>query len=172
VGGEENARSVASLLSFGKVKIAMFGDLSWQKERELSCPVGKLGHVNLLIATQHGSSISSNPASIADMHSDLALMGSGGKKGGDEGPIKVMKASPGLMGFWQTHESFAHPEWSGDKNMIANLNPAPSAIAAQAKAMFTAPPDQGHAIHAEITSQGRITMTNDRNGFSKSYQVK
>jgi competence protein ComEC len=172
VGGEENARSVASLLTFGKVKIAMFGDLSWQKERELSCPAGKLGHVNLLIATQHGSSISSNPASIADMQPDLVLMGSGGKKGGDQGPIKVMKASPGLMGFWQTHESFAHPEWSGDKNMIANLNPAPSAIAAQAKAMFTAPPDQGHAIHAEITAQGRITMTNDRNGFSKSYQVK
>src|SRR3954469_23706700 len=48
-GGVENPRSVASLLTFGKVKIAMFGDLSWQKERELSCPTGKLGHVNLLI---------------------------------------------------------------------------------------------------------------------------
>jgi hypothetical protein len=56
--------------------------------------------------------------------------------------------------------------------MIANLNPPPAAIAAQAKAMFTAPPDQGHAIHAEITPQGRITMSNDRNGFSKSYQVQ
>ena len=60
-GGEENRRSVASLLRFGKVSIAMFGDLSWDKERELSCPGGKLGHVNLLIATQHGSSISQQP---------------------------------------------------------------------------------------------------------------
>ncbi len=34
------------------------------------------------------------------MQPDLVLMGSGGKKGGDEGPIKVLKASPGLMGFW------------------------------------------------------------------------
>jgi beta-lactamase superfamily II metal-dependent hydrolase len=172
VGGEENRRSVASLLRFGKVSIAMFGDLSWDKERELSCPAGKLGHVSLLIATQHGSSISSNPASIADMHADLVLMGSGGKKGGDEGPIKTMKASPGLMGFWQTHESFAHPEWSGDKNMIANLNPPAGAVAAHAKQMFTAPPDQGHAIHAEITKDGKVTMTNDRNGYSKTYQVK
>jgi len=171
-GGEENTRSVASLLSFGKVKIAMFGDLSWKKERELSCPVGKLGHVNLLIVTQHGSNISSNPASIADMHPDVALMGSSGKKGGDEDPIKLIKASPGLMGFWQTHESFAHPEWDGDKNMIANLNPPAAAIAAHAKAMFTVPPDQGHAIHAEITKDGKITMTNDRNGYSKTYTVK
>jgi len=172
VGGEENRRSVASLLRFGKVSIAMFGDLSWDKERELSCPVGKLGHVNLLIVTQHGSVISSNPASIADMHPDIALMGSGGKKGGDADPIKVVKASPGLMGFWQTHESFAHPEWSGDKNMIANLNPSAAAIAGHAKQMFTSPPDDGHAIHAEITKDGKITMTNDRNGFSKTYQVK
>ena len=91
----------------------------------MNCPArpAKLGHVNLLIVTQHGSNISSNPASIADMHPDVALMGSGGKKGGDEEPIKTIKASPGLMGFWQTHENFAHPEWGGDKNMIANLNP-------------------------------------------------
>jgi competence protein ComEC len=171
-GGEENTRSVASLIEFGKVSIAMFGDLSWRKERELSCPVGKLGHVNLLIVTQHGSNISSNPASIADMHPNIALMGSGGKKGGDQDPIKLIKASPGLMGFWQTHESFAHPEWSGDKNMIANLNPPASAIAAHAKELFTVPPDQGHAIHAEITTDGKITMTNDRNGYSKTYQVK
>ncbi len=171
-GGVENTRSVASLLTFGKVKIAAFGDLSWQKERELSCPTGKLGHVNLLVVTQHGSNISSNPASIADMHPDVALMGSGGKKGGDEDPIKVIKASPGLMGFWQTHENFAHPEWDGDKNMVANLNPPASAVAAQAKSMFSAPPDQGHAIHAEITPDGKITLTNDRNGYSKTYQAK
>jgi beta-lactamase superfamily II metal-dependent hydrolase len=171
-GGEENTRSVASLLRFGKVSIAMFGDLSWKKERELSCPTGKLGHVNLLIVTQHGSNISSNPASIADMHPDIALMGMGGKKGGDEAPIKTIKASPGLMGFWQTHESFAHPEWSGDRNTIANLNPPAGAIAAHAKAMFTAPPDEGHAIHVEIGKDGKVTMTNDRNGFSKTYQVK
>jgi beta-lactamase superfamily II metal-dependent hydrolase len=173
IGGEENRRSVASLLRFGKVSIAMFGDLSWDKERELSCPVGKLGHVNLLIATQHGSIISSNPASIADMHPDVALVGMGGKKGGDEESIKTIKASPGLMGFWQTHESFAHPSLGADnKNMIANLNPAASAVAAHAKQMFTSPPDEGHAIHAEITTDGKITVTNDRNGYSKTYQMK
>jgi hypothetical protein len=150
----------------------MFGDLSWPKERELSCPVGKLGHVNVLIATQHGSEISSNPASIADMRPDIAVMGMGGKKGGDQDPIKVIKSSPGLMGFWQTHDSYAHPEWSADKKMIANLNPPAGAIAAHAKEMFTSPPDQGHAIHLEISRSGQVTVTNDRNGYSKTYQVK
>jgi hypothetical protein len=171
-GGEENSRSVASLISFGKVRIAAFGDLSWKREHDLSCPVTRLGHVNLLIVTQHGSNISSNPASIADMHPDIAVMGSGGKKGGDVETIKTVKASPGLMGFWQTHENYAHPEWDGDKNMIADLNPPASAVAAHVKELFTAVPDQGHAIHAEITRDGQITMTNDRNGLSKTYQTK
>jgi hypothetical protein len=171
-GGEENTRSVASLLSFGKVRIAAFGDLSWKKERELSCPVGKLGHVNLLVVTQHGSNISSNPASIADMHPDVAVMGSGGKKGGDEEVVKTVKASPGLMGFWQLHENFAHPEWDGDKNLIANLNPPAHSVAAQSKSLFSAPPDMGYDIRAEVTPDGKITMTNDRNGFSKTYQIK
>ena len=102
----------------------MFGDLSWKVEHDLSCPVTRLGHVQVLIATQHGSKISSNPASIADMKPDVAVVGMGGKKGGDEGPIKTIQASPGLMGFWQTHESFAHPQLgAADKNMVANLNP-------------------------------------------------
>ncbi len=170
-GGVENTHSVASLLSFGKVKIAMFGDLSWKAEHALSCPVTRLGHVNVLIATQHGSGISSNPASIADMKPDLVVMGSGGKKGGDESVIKTIKASPGVQGFWQLHDSYAHPEWSKDKNYVANLNPPASAVAAHAREMFTAPPDEGHTIHLDISKDGKIVATNDRNGFSKTYQV-
>jgi competence protein ComEC len=172
-GGAENTHSVASLLSFGKVKIAMFGDLSWKVEHALSCPVTRLGHVNVLIATQHGSAISSNPASIADMHPDIAVVGMSGKKGGDVAPIHAIQASPGLMGLWQTHESYAHPALgAADKNMVANLNPAPSAIAAHAKQMFTAPPDEGHAIHLDVSKDGTVVVTNDRNGFSKTYTVK
>ncbi|MBN9590548.1 MAG: MBL fold metallo-hydrolase [Alphaproteobacteria bacterium] len=170
-GGIENSESVASLISYGKVRIAMFGDLSWKNEYELSCPAGKLGHVQVLIATQHGSYISSNPASIADMRPDVAVMGSGGKKGGDEGPIKTIKASPGLMGFWQTHESFAHPEWTPDKNYVADLNPPKDKVAAMAKQLYTTPPDMGYNISLSITKDGSVTVTNSRNGFSKTYQV-
>ena len=172
-GGAENTHSVASLVSYGKVKIAMFGDLSWKVERDLSCPVARLGHVQVLIATQHGSKISSNPASIADMKPDIAVVGMGGKKGGDEGPIRTIQASPGLMGFWQTHESFANPALgAADKNMVANLNPPAADVAKYSKAMFTAPPDQGHAIHLDVFKDGKVVVTNDRNGFSKTYQTR
>jgi competence protein ComEC len=173
-GGVENTHSVASLVSYGKVKIAMFGDLSWKVEHDLSCPATRLGHVQVLIATQHGSKISSNPASIADMKPDIAVVGMGGKKGGDEAPIKAIQASPGLMGLWQTHESFADPALGAhDKNYVANLNPPAAADVAKYKsAMFTAPPDMGHAIHLDVFKDGKVVVTNDRNGFSKTYQTK
>lgn len=171
-GGVENTHSVASVISFGKVRIAAFGDLSWKAEHALSCPVTRLGHVQVLIATQHGSNISSNPASIADMRPEVVVMGSGGKKGGDKATIDTMRASPGLEGFWQLHDSYAHPEWAKDKNYVANLDPAAADVAKYGKAMFTSPPDQGYDIALSITKDGSVTVTNSRNGFTKTYTTK
>jgi beta-lactamase superfamily II metal-dependent hydrolase len=169
---DENARSVASLLTFGKVTIAQFGDLSWDKEYELACPVDRIGKVNLLLVTQHGSGgVSSNPAQVSAMRPDVAIMPNGGKKGGDPDPIATVLAQPSLKGFWRLHESYAHPELSGDKRMIANLNPPQAAIDAVAAKPYEAPPDMGYNLEAEVTADGRITVTNTRNGYSRSYQV-
>lgn len=168
----ENNRSVASLLRFGKVTIAQFGDLSWDVEHELACPVDRIGKVNLLLVTQHGSAkVSSNPSQLAAMHPDVAIMPNGGKKGGDPEVIAAVSALPDLKGFWRLHENYKHPELSGDKNLVANLNPPQAEIDAVAAKPYEAPPDMGFNIEAEVTSDGRITVTNTRNGYSQSYQV-
>jgi beta-lactamase superfamily II metal-dependent hydrolase len=168
----ENSRSVASLLRYGKVTIAQFGDLSWDKEYEMACPVDRLGKVNLLLVTQHGSAnVSSNPAQVAAMRPDVAIMPNGGKKGGDPQVIETVMAQKSLQGFWRLHESYKFPELSGDKNFIANLNPPQAEIDKVAHKPWEAPPDMGHAIIAEVWKSGRITVTNSRNGFSKTYQI-
>ena len=168
----ENTRSVASLLRFGKVTIAQFGDLSWDKEYELACPVDRIGKVNLLLVTQHGSAkVSSNPVQVAAMRPDVAIMPNGGKKGGDPEVIAAVSALPGLQGFWRLHENYKRPDLSGDKRMVANLNPAQAEIDKVAAKPWEAPPDRGYNIEAEVTEDGRITVTNTRNGFSKTYQV-
>jgi hypothetical protein len=170
---DENASSVASLLRFGSVTIAQFGDLSWDKEYELACPTDRIGKVNLLLVTQHGSGgVSSNPAQLAAMRPDVAIMPNGGKKGGDPYTIKTVMAQKSLQGFWRLHESYRHPELSGDKNMIANLNPPQAAIDAVAAKPYEAPPDMGYNIEAQVTQDGRIMVTNSRNGFSRTYQAK
>ncbi len=168
----ENNRSVASLLRFGTVTIAQFGDLSWDVEHELACPVDRIGKINLLLVTQHGSAkVSSNPAQLAAMHPDVAIMPNGGKKGGDPEVIAAVSALPELKGFWRLHENYKHPELSGDKNLIANLNPPQAEIDAVAAKPYEAPPDMGYAITAEVTRDGQITVANSRNGYSRTYRV-
>lgn len=169
----ENTRSVASLLRFGDVSIAQFGDLSWDMEYQLACPIDRLGKVNLLIVTQHGSAnVSNNAAHIAAMAPDVAIMPNGGKKGGDPDVIKTVTAQESVQGFWRLHESYKFPEVSGDQNFIANLNPPQAEIDKVASKPWEAPPDMGHGIMAEVYKSGRITVTNLRNGFSRTYQSK
>jgi beta-lactamase superfamily II metal-dependent hydrolase len=172
MGANENTRSVASLLRFGKVTIAAFGDLSWDKEYELACPVDRIGKVNLLLVTQHGDdNVSNNPAQITAMRPDVAIMPNGGKKGGGPDTIRLLAALPGLKGFWRLHESYAHPELSGDRDYIANLNPPRAAIEKVADKPYEAPPDMGFNIEAEVTADGTITVINTRNGFRRTYKV-
>ena len=99
-------------------------------------------------------------------------MENGGSKGGDPDPIKLISSSPGLQGFWRLHENFKHPEVSGDKNYVANLSTPQEEAAAQSFTASNAPADAGYTLHAEITRSGTITVTNDRNGFSRTYHVR
>src|SRR5207248_2215020 len=50
----ENARCLGFLLTYGKFKFLDLGDLTWDKEMALACPVNKLGKVSLYQATMHG----------------------------------------------------------------------------------------------------------------------
>jgi competence protein ComEC len=43
-GGEENVRSLGMLITFGRARILYLGDLSWNKEMELLCPINKLAY--------------------------------------------------------------------------------------------------------------------------------
>ncbi|HVZ28654.1 MAG TPA: MBL fold metallo-hydrolase [Rhizomicrobium sp.] len=156
-GGLENEKSVGSILRFGKVSIAALGDLTWNREHDLFCPIDKVGHVNILIVTNHGMAISSNPASIAAMRPDIAVIGNSAKKGDVPATFNLINNSPGLKGFWKLHAAAADPALTGDPDFIANLEPSP---------------DQGHAISLDISRDGRVTVTNGRNGFSKTYLVQ
>ena len=44
----ENQRSAGILLTYGKFKFLDLGDLTWDKEMELACPVNKMGTVTLV----------------------------------------------------------------------------------------------------------------------------
>lgn len=155
-GGEENARSVGTLITFGKTRILELGDLTWNKELELLCPTNKLGKVDVYFVTGHGMDLSSSPPTAA-LSPVVAIMQNGPAKGGDEAVIKTVDSYPGLQGFWRVHYSVRYPDLNGPPDYIANLNGTP---------------DEGNAIDVSITPAGSITVTNARNGFAKTYKAR
>src|ERR1700723_3231389 len=50
----ENARSVGTMITFGKLRIVDLGDLTRDKEAELVCSKNKLGTVDIYIVSHHG----------------------------------------------------------------------------------------------------------------------
>ncbi len=155
-GGEENVRSLGTLITFGKTRILELGDLTWNKELELLCPTNKIGKVDVYFVTGHGMDLSSSPATAA-LSPVLAIMQNGPTKGGDKPVINTVDSYPGLQGFWRVHYSVRYPDLNGDPNYIANLN-------------GTA--DEGYAVDISITPAGSITVKNGRNGFAKTYQAR
>jgi len=61
----ENARSLGTIITFGKVRILDLGDLTRNKEGELVCPINKLGPVDIFIVSHHGWLQSNSPALLA-----------------------------------------------------------------------------------------------------------
>lgn len=155
-GGEENARSVGTLITFGKTRILELGDLTWNKELELLCPANKVGKVDVYFVTGHGMDLSSSPATAA-LDPLVAIMQNGPTKGGDERVIKTVDSYPDLKGFWRVHYSVRYPDLNGNPNYIANLNGTP---------------DEGYPIDLDITPGGKITVRNGRNGFSRTYRAR
>ena len=60
----ENAHSLAMIITFGSLRIADLGDLYWNQEHELACPVNKLGTVDLYMTTHHGNAKSGSPQMV------------------------------------------------------------------------------------------------------------
>ncbi len=152
-GGAENVHSLGMLMTFGKTRILDLGDNTWNNELKLLCPVNKIGKVDVYYVTQHGMDISSSPPTAA-FDPLVALMQNGPMKGGDEPVIKTVDTYPHLEGFWRLHYSVRYPDLNPDPNYIANLNQQP---------------DMAYPISLDITPSGEITVTNTRNGFSKTY---
>ena len=155
-GGEENARSTASLIAYGKARISVFGDLTWDREKDLFCPVDKIGKVDVYLATHHGTALSGSPAAVNAMAPIVTIMGNSPRKGADAERMKTIKASPRFQGMWQLHTTTVAPDVNVATDMIANP------VTDQVK-------DKAYGLRLRIEKSGKVTVINERNGYNKSY---
>jgi beta-lactamase superfamily II metal-dependent hydrolase len=150
----ENARSLGVEITFGKLKILDLGDLTWDKEMKLMCPVNKLGRLDVLVVSHHGWYQSSSPALVDAIHARVAIMDNGEKKGGSTATLETIENAPGLEALWQLHFSDeGGPQHNTAEKYIAN---PPG-------------PDAAHYIRLTGLRNGSFEVENSRTGFVQRY---
>jgi competence protein ComEC len=157
VENTENDRSVGTIITFGKLRIADLGDLTWNKERLLMCPVNKLGKVDVYIVSHHGFNRSSSPALLNAIDPRVSIMDNGAVKGAEAEAWTIIDHSPGLKDLWQLHTAIhtdAAHNVSDDR--IANL-PGPDAF---------------HYLVLTGRRDASLTVTNSRTSQTVDYPAR
>jgi hypothetical protein len=83
-------------------------------------------------------------------------LNNGARKGGAPETLDVLKRSPGFQGFRQLHYSYAGGGKKAPADFIANLQE----------------PCEAKLINVTVRRDGSFTVTNARNGFSKTYEPR
>jgi beta-lactamase superfamily II metal-dependent hydrolase len=152
----DNDMSAGFLLKFGKFKFLDLGDLTWNYEKPLVCPANLIGKVDLYQTSHHGLDRSNSPQFVWSIQPRVAIMNNGPRKGGPASVFEILRKSPGLEDIWQGHLALGTPkEVNTDEKMIANLGPTADCPA--------------NLLKVSVAPDGKYTVTNARNGFSKTY---
>jgi hypothetical protein len=157
----ENSQSAGVLVSFHKFTFLDVGDLTWDKEMDLACPVNKLGKISVMLATHHGffADMSGAPALLWATMPQVVIANNGPRKGMQPSAYDKIEKISGLEGLWQLHLALASDkQHNTSEDMIANLEPSTEC--------------KGNWISVEVQPDGKYTVTNGRNNYSKSYSVR
>ena len=153
----DNARSLGFVLTLGKFRFLDLGDLTWNVEHKLACPVNVIGRVDLYQVTHHGLDSSSNPVLLRSVKPQVAVANNGAHKGIYPEVMETLRALPSLEDIYQGHRNLDY----GDKQ-----NTAPELIAN----LGTEEECQGHWIKVAVAPDGEsYTITNGRTGQSRKY---
>jgi beta-lactamase superfamily II metal-dependent hydrolase len=182
----ENAQSVAISLGFGRFRVAHLGDLTWNGELELMCPMNKFGTADLFLISHHAqqrpASMSNSRPLVHGLRARVAISSNGIRKGAQVAAMEVLFTSPRLEDIWQMHFSqFSGQEYTVPGLFIANrfdgetsVPIAPTEAQSPTPADPPIPAHEGPAsyIRVSATADGTFTVTNTRNGFAKTYSAR
>jgi beta-lactamase superfamily II metal-dependent hydrolase len=175
----ENLRTVGLLLSYNKFTYLNLIDLDWYKDMELACPINKVGKVTLYQTSRHGSfDDAGSPPFLGAIAPQVIVVNNGPRKGLGQTDARAkpiadpqaapyernsylrMAKLPGLEGIWQQHLSLLDkdPNHNTAENMIANFEEKADC--------------KGNWISASVAPDGKFTVTNGRNGYSRNYAAR
>ena len=125
VDRSDNARSLAILFSTGKFQFFDAGDLTWNIEKRLVCPINLVGPVDLYQVTHHGMDTSNHSTLVNTIAPTVSIMNNGPHKGGSAATVKMLKSVPSIKAAYQLHRNAdTGAEDNTDPSLIANENVA------------------------------------------------
>ena len=194
---DDNSQSVGSVITFGQFRAIDLGDLLWSNELDLVCPSNPVGTVDVYFVTHHGLDASGAPPLVHGVQPRVAIMQNGTRKGAGAQAVATIRSSPGLEDLWQLHWSYnAGIEQNSAGVFIANVDDAatianvltapprgggPGGGAPGGGGPGNGAPGGGgrgagagahtpaYWIKVSAKADGTFTVTNSRNGFSKTY---
>ena len=165
----ENQLMVGAMFTYGKFRFLDLADLDWEKEMELACPVNRIRQVSIWQTSRHGALEGAGaPGFLYAIKPQVIVANNGPRKGlgsplrGQQKPASIhyerLANTPAIEGIWQVHRSLLDPDHNTSPEMTANFEEAAA--------------DQGHFIKASVARDGTFTLTNGRNGFSRTYKAR
>jgi len=155
----ENGKSLSYALRAGGFEFVNLGDLSWNFQHQLACPVNLLGKVDIFQVTHHGVRDDVLPQQMWAMAPTVAVMNNGPSKGAGAAAVETVQRSPGLEDLWSLHRALGNDAaHNAPEPLTANLGDTDGCKAAW--------------IRARVGDGGSYVITNSRNGHSKTYRVK
>ncbi len=167
-GNAEDDQSIAMFIRFGDFRTVIMGDLNWNREHPLMCPDNKVGAADLYLVSHHGSETSGSEALVHALAPRAAIMNNGPRKGGAVQTFEILGAADGLEDLWLNHYSIpAGDAHNPPERFIANLEEGTPQ--ADGRTVHMGP---AHWIHVSARRDGSFTVTNSRNGFSRTYNSR
>jgi hypothetical protein len=151
----EQARALGTFWHYGRFRMINLGDLTWNKEEELMCPVNRLGKVDVL-AVSPGPGQRSSAALVHDMTPRVAILGDDAQNGSSPSTHDILETESSLKTIWQVRSSgVGGRDHNTSDSYIANIDSDHG----------------GYYLKLTAHENGAFEVYNSRNKFTRKYEA-